>query len=99
MDADELGEFRAAHPNVVEVRELRLPRGRGLFWGYLAPLMNVVPVVHNKRLIVLVGGQLQTVVLVRFTKKVERRSTRTSQKPLKADYLMAGRDANMPASR
>lgn len=66
MDAGELGEIQAAHPNVVEVRELHLPRGRGLFWGYLAPLMNVVPVVRNKRLTVLVGGQLQTVVLVCF---------------------------------
>jgi hypothetical protein len=48
------------------VRELRLSRGREMFWGYLAPLMNVVPVVHNKRLTVLVGGKLQTVALVRF---------------------------------
>ena len=66
IDVDELGDIQAAHPNLVEVRELRLAPGRGLFWGYLAPLMNVVPVVHNKRLTVLVGGQLQTVVLVRF---------------------------------
>jgi hypothetical protein len=79
MDADEPEKIRAAHPNVVEERELHLPRGRGLFWGYLTPLLNLVPVVHNKRLSVLVGGQLQTVVLVRFCTSSSDRSQRGEQ--------------------
>lgn len=51
MDADELENLRKVHPNIVEVRELRLPRGRGVLYGYLVPLMDLIPVVHDKRLI------------------------------------------------
>jgi O-methyltransferase involved in polyketide biosynthesis len=50
MDANEQEKIRKAHPNIVEVRGLRLPRGRGLLYGYLAPLMDRIPIVHNKRL-------------------------------------------------
>lgn len=51
MDADEREKLRKVHPNIVEVRELRLPRGRGVLYGYLVPLMDIIPTVHNKRLI------------------------------------------------
>jgi hypothetical protein len=31
------------HPELAELRELRLPRGRGRFWGVLAPLLARTP--------------------------------------------------------
>jgi O-methyltransferase involved in polyketide biosynthesis len=48
LDADERRAIRSVHPNVREVRELRLPRGRGLGYGYLLPLANRVPVARSR---------------------------------------------------
>jgi O-methyltransferase involved in polyketide biosynthesis len=49
LDAGELQKVRSAHPSVAGVRELRLPRGRGLYYGALAPLQHRLPVVRNLR--------------------------------------------------
>lgn len=57
MDADQQRLVRTAHPNIVEVRDLPLPRGRGGVFGVLLPLLAHVPVVGAKRL---------SVVLARF---------------------------------
>src|SRR5262249_2738577 len=47
LDAAELQRIRAAHPNVSEVRELRLPAGRGLAFGYAVPLLTRIPAVRR----------------------------------------------------
>jgi hypothetical protein len=57
MDADQQRLVRTAHPNIVEVRDLPLPRGRGALFGVALPLLARVPVVGGKRL---------SVVLARF---------------------------------
>jgi O-methyltransferase involved in polyketide biosynthesis len=56
MDADQQRRVRTAHPNIVEVRNLPMPRGRGGLFGVVLPLLAHVPVVGGKRLsVVLVG--------------------------------------------
>lgn len=57
LDNAEKAALRAAHPNVVEVRRLHPPRGRGVFHGALMPLASRVPVLREA---------LLTVLLVRF---------------------------------
>jgi len=57
MDADEQHLVRTAHPNIAEVRDLRMARGRGVLFGVLVPLLPHLPVLGGKRL---------SVVLVRF---------------------------------
>jgi O-methyltransferase involved in polyketide biosynthesis len=47
LDAGELQRIRAAHRNVSEVRELRLPPGRGLAFGYAVPLLTRIPAVRR----------------------------------------------------
>ena len=42
MDRSERDRIRAT-PGVAELRELRLPRGRGVLFGYLVPLLSTVP--------------------------------------------------------
>ncbi|MFC1401709.1 MULTISPECIES: class I SAM-dependent methyltransferase [Streptacidiphilus] len=49
LDAGELQRVRTAHPAVAEVRALRLPRGRGLYYGAVAPVLGHVPAVRNLR--------------------------------------------------
>lgn len=49
LDAGELDKVRTAHPAVAEVRELPLPRGRGAYYGALAPLLGKVPGLKNMR--------------------------------------------------
>ena len=49
LDAGELQKVRGAHPGITEVRELRVPRGRGLYHGALAPLQHRLNVVRNLR--------------------------------------------------
>ncbi len=62
LDAGERRRIRALHPDIVEVRELRLPRGRGLFYGYLLPLARTAPAIRD-----LVSSAFPlSIVLVRF---------------------------------
>ncbi|MFD1656752.1 class I SAM-dependent methyltransferase [Streptomyces caeni] len=49
LDAGDLPRVRTAHPAVADVRELRPPRGRGLYHGALAPLQYRLPAVRNLR--------------------------------------------------
>lgn len=42
IDRDELRRIRAV-PDVAELRRLRLPRGRGAFFGYAVPLLGRLP--------------------------------------------------------
>nr|WP_207386619.1 class I SAM-dependent methyltransferase [Protofrankia symbiont of Coriaria ruscifolia] len=48
LDAAERRMIRTGLPNVVDVRELWFPRGRGLFYGHLLPGMNAIPVVRDR---------------------------------------------------
>jgi O-methyltransferase involved in polyketide biosynthesis len=49
LDPAEQPALLARHPELAEVRDLRLPRGRGLFWGRLAPLLIRAPVGRRMR--------------------------------------------------
>lgn len=49
LDAAQLPELAAVHPNIVEVRELRWPAGRGLFYRLLLPRLRLVPVLGPRR--------------------------------------------------
>ncbi|MDT0549689.1 MULTISPECIES: class I SAM-dependent methyltransferase [unclassified Streptomyces] len=49
LNAGELQKVRTAHPAVVEVRELHLPRGRGPYFGALTPVLYRLPGVRNLR--------------------------------------------------
>jgi O-methyltransferase involved in polyketide biosynthesis len=49
LDAGELQKVRTAHPAVAEVRELPLPRGRGVYYGAVWPVLGRLPGVRNIR--------------------------------------------------
>jgi O-methyltransferase involved in polyketide biosynthesis len=49
LDAGELRSVRTAHPAVAEVREVRLPRGRGPYFGLVSPVLTRLPGVRNVR--------------------------------------------------
>ncbi|MFF3753667.1 class I SAM-dependent methyltransferase [Streptomyces sp. NPDC002018] len=49
MDAGELPKVRGAHPRITEVREIPPPRGRGVYYGAVRPVLRRVPVVRNLR--------------------------------------------------
>ncbi|MFD8094860.1 class I SAM-dependent methyltransferase [Streptomyces malaysiensis] len=49
MDAGELPKVRTAHPAITDVREVPPPRGRGFYYGALAPVMRWVPAIRNLR--------------------------------------------------
>ena len=49
MDAGERHKLATAHPGIAEIRDVPLPRGRGLVWSALAPLADRIPVVWDKR--------------------------------------------------
>jgi O-methyltransferase involved in polyketide biosynthesis len=49
LDPGDQRSLLARHPELAEVRELRLPRGRGPFWGVLAPLLADAPVIRRAR--------------------------------------------------
>jgi O-methyltransferase involved in polyketide biosynthesis len=49
LDAGELPRVRTAHPGITDVRELPLPRGRGRYYGVLAPVLRRLPAVRNLR--------------------------------------------------
>ena len=55
MDPGEYPKIKTASPNIAEVRDLALPRGRGLL--SLAPWAHLVPVVRKQRM---------SIVLARF---------------------------------
>src|SRR5206468_7337663 len=50
MDADQQHLVRTAHPGIVQVSDLRLPRGRGVLFGAVLPLLAHLPVIGGKRL-------------------------------------------------
>ena len=50
MDANDLETIRGSSPNLAEVVELAPPRGRGLIYGCVLPLLHRIPLLHNKRL-------------------------------------------------
>ena len=43
VDAEEERRVAALHPNLVELRALRLPRGRGVIHGWVLPLVSRIP--------------------------------------------------------
>ncbi|MFI0242952.1 hypothetical protein [Streptomyces sp. NPDC016845] len=49
LNAGELHKIRTAHPAISDVRELPLPRRRGMYYGTLAPLLGKVPALRNVR--------------------------------------------------
>ncbi|MER6139120.1 class I SAM-dependent methyltransferase [Streptomyces sparsogenes] len=49
LNAGELPKVRTAHPAIVDVRELHLPRGRGPYFGALTPVLYRLPGVRNLR--------------------------------------------------
>ena len=49
LNAGELQRVRTAHPAVAEVRALPLPRGRGLYYGAVAPALEHLPAARNLR--------------------------------------------------
>ena len=49
LNTDELATIRSFHPNIVQVREVDIGRGRGLFFRYVIPLWKWLPVLRNKR--------------------------------------------------
>lgn len=49
MDASERWKLHGAHPNIVEIRDLSLARGRGFFYTRVAPRAHLIPVVRNRR--------------------------------------------------
>jgi O-methyltransferase involved in polyketide biosynthesis len=62
LDAGEQQALARRHPELAEVRDLRIPRGRGPFWGALAPLLLRLPVVRSHRpAIVLASATLAAV--------------------------------------
>lgn len=49
MDASERWKLHGAHPNIVEITDLALVRGRGFFYTRVAPHAHLIPVVRNRR--------------------------------------------------
>jgi O-methyltransferase involved in polyketide biosynthesis len=50
MDADQQHLLHTASPDIAEVADLRLPRGRGVVFGAVLPLLARLPVIGAKRL-------------------------------------------------
>ncbi|UGQ12618.1 class I SAM-dependent methyltransferase [Yinghuangia sp. ASG 101] len=49
MDASERWKLRGAHPNITEVRDVALTRGRGFFYAHVAPHANLIPLIRKRR--------------------------------------------------
>jgi O-methyltransferase involved in polyketide biosynthesis len=49
LDPGEQRSLLLRHPDLAEVRDLRLPPGRGPFWGRFAPLLAGAPVIRRAR--------------------------------------------------
>lgn len=47
--AGELRKVYGAHPHITEVREIPPPRGRGVYYGAVQPVLRRLPVVRNLR--------------------------------------------------
>ena len=60
MDGADRPRLATAHPGIVEIRDVPLPRGRGPVWGLLAPQLGRVPALRNK---------LPSVTLLRFASR------------------------------
>jgi hypothetical protein len=56
LDGAERRRLRA-HPRLAELRDLRLPRGRGAAYGYVLPALSTIPTFRRR---------LLTIVLARF---------------------------------
>jgi O-methyltransferase involved in polyketide biosynthesis len=50
IDAEEERRLAGLHPNLVELRALRLPRGRGVLYGFVLPLVARVPALRRAML-------------------------------------------------
>jgi O-methyltransferase involved in polyketide biosynthesis len=49
IDGNELLRIKSFHENVVELREVGFPNGRGLFFGVIAPWLERLPILRDKR--------------------------------------------------
>jgi O-methyltransferase involved in polyketide biosynthesis len=49
LDPGQQPQIRAVHPNIVDVRDLRWPAGRGVFYGVLVPRLHLIPVIRGRR--------------------------------------------------
>ncbi|MCF2532374.1 class I SAM-dependent methyltransferase [Yinghuangia soli] len=49
MDASERWKLHGAHPNIVEIQDQALARGRGFFYTRVAPHAHLIPVVRSRR--------------------------------------------------
>jgi O-methyltransferase involved in polyketide biosynthesis len=49
MDVDEIPSIRSFHPNIKEVKEIPIGRGRGFHFRYRMPARNLLPVIRNQR--------------------------------------------------
>jgi hypothetical protein len=47
LDSDERKRIRRLHPNVAEIVDLQLPRGRGFLFGYLLPALTRIRAVRS----------------------------------------------------
>ena len=48
LNSNTARDLAAAHPRITELRELRLPRGRGAALGHLVPLMSTRPLLRRR---------------------------------------------------
>ncbi|GAA3092325.1 class I SAM-dependent methyltransferase [Streptomyces rectiviolaceus] len=49
MTPAEQRKLRTVHPNIVAVRAVREPRGRGFLCGWVLPLANVLPAIRSRK--------------------------------------------------
>ena len=52
IDAAEERRLAGLHPGIAELRALRLPRGRGVLYGLVLPLLSRVPALRRRMLTV-----------------------------------------------
>jgi hypothetical protein len=50
VNADEERRLASLHPNITELRALRLPRGRGTLHGFVMPILGRVPPLRRRML-------------------------------------------------
>ena len=49
INANELATLRSFHPNIVQVREVDIGRGRGFIFRYVAPVWKRMPILRYRR--------------------------------------------------
>jgi O-methyltransferase involved in polyketide biosynthesis len=49
LDPGQQQLIRTVHPNIVDVRDLRVPPGRGVFYGVLVPRLHLIPMIRSRR--------------------------------------------------